>query len=825
VQAGAAITALNSAARPLSFDAAGAEVGTDTYVTTSWYTEKEWKNDTPEKINLVSKMKMPITGVIDSTLTGTTWIGPSTPGDITCDDCAAEVPPAVSTHDPGALKLLDISRSSSIGAMPTGEGSSHEGLNIAFLGVACGLYSTEYTVVIEPDAKSLANGAKAREATWTSFESTQSRDIDQVFNGTTGRVVISAECPASVPTDPIAPVNASYTQTMPQPIMTAANNAAAPHQHQIKWTPVSSLATFYFVESNVENAGFAPTPATTNPTSGTALAAAWPVGSTYGQAYEYRVVAEANSTGIRSPYSARVPDLVTPWPAVPQPSMNGVDTGALQYTVTVNNIPCPVGTAAMFNQRANMNLTGWETYSPFVAKASTIRYDFIEGRRGDFQGQARCTYTDPTSGLQRNSPTSAANIGLDNNTPEYWVEPITTAPRTPDRNVTDNVTPGTPVTVTHTAAGCPTETVPEYRLRYGVNGGAVGGWSAWTKSTTETAAMDFGARLGYEVEARCVSPWAVGPTTGAPVTNWDRPIPAPAWNHTPWSDAGGVSAPKSDRVVWNAVACWPGTTTQYAAEHIGYGLAGWQGATTHNVGVAWGTTYNYQIFAKCVSNYVESPAAVSPNTAWTTNVPTPAQPSLNLPASASTGQTYTASINGSTCPAGTSTGYYARNSRDGTTWGQQAWNDSWGRISNSAATWNVTYTAVVYCIGPNARGADSPAVSDTIRINQPDIPAPAAPSGLTSGAALTVFCDGGFSVRLDWNAPAGATSYRVDYSYRGSDNVMKSVSVTTGSSSLNVVQGDSARSVGFTYSVRSIGPGGTSAPASSSVGQIGGCSG
>ncbi|AWB90310.1 hypothetical protein [Homoserinimonas hongtaonis] len=129
------------------------------------------------------------------------------------------------------------------------------------------------------------------------------------------------------------------------------------------------------------------------------------------------------------------------------------------------------------------------------------------------------------------------------------------------------------------------------------------------------------------------------------------------------------------------------------------------------------------------------------------------------------------------------------NSRSGTHWGAQAFNDSWPRNgSNAAASWGVTYSAQIWCQGPDAAGARSGVASAGITINQPALPPPSAiPASSLSGTWSSGVQGGGVSQVTLSSPVANADRYEALAIYRAAgepDYETPSRPITVGSNVL-----------------------------------------
>ena len=729
VEGAASIVAENAAGRDLHFEE-GVEIGLaetspqpSTNTRASWWRDYEWAYTQPRKINLEADIDLPLSGVSDSTLRGSTWIVTSNDGD-RIDTPEAE--PEVVEYTPGALSGLTVTRSSTVGDVYA---FVREGINVSFNGADCGPYSVEYTVTWQPSTP----GAVQRQSRFTAFGQPAPVDLDRVPNGAQGVVTVTAACPTSVSSD-VASISESYTQPLPAPTL-SGQIGAQPHLHNISWTAVSSLPVAYRSEVNV-GAGFVVQDrALPNPTEGTSHALTWDQGSTYGVPHNYRVIA---TLGTVEGNPSNTVELFSPWPALSTPIVDGVPNGPL-HDITTEPFTCPAGTTAQYRHRVEINEGGPQGWSAW-STTRTRQYTLEEGRLAQFEGEVRCYY----DADQFSDPSDPGQY-------EY-VQPIITAPNPPDVTFVNPPGQDNPVRVDYIAVGCPAGTNAEYRVRYAINAGAMGAWSAWSATPSTTVQVYYGGRLVVDVEARCFTPYTQGPPSLPTPDSYVRPIPAPATPQNIRNDAGGTSQPKNDRVLYDAVTCWTGTTPQYRRVHDNVAAeTTYTTALTRNVGTQWGTFYSFRVLARCVSPYAVSPdSAWSTPTQWTTNVPQATTPAVSVPASAYTGDWFGVTASGGGCPAGTSTNWDAYTSGGSQRWSTNSFSDYW------STTGVRTYYVRAQCQGPNAAGAWSGYGSDSISIIAR--PVPSAPGGV-SALWNSAPSGGGGGVRGSWTAVSGATSY------------------------------------------------------------------
>ena len=735
---GAKIVAANSAGRDLHY-VAGTEVGLrssspapSTAVRKIWWRDYEWNFTQPSKINISTEVDFPISGVRPASLVGRTWATTTGQGKTAPEP---EAPPVPTTYDPAPITGLTVVRSALVGAVYA---STREGIAVTLNAVGCGPYSTEYAVTWVPTTA----GALTRTATATTFSAPAPFEIPGVPNGSQGKVTVTAACPASVSTK-TETASKLYTQKLPAPRLTASMPTASvptdptPNIHLADWTGpdgahpgISSLPVTYSVRANVADGGFAPVGSATTATKQTIT---WPLGSTYGLHFSYLV--SGTLAPVSSPSSNQV-ELFMDWPAVVAPILVGASSGTTR-TVTASGVTCPPGTHSEYRWGRQVDEGVWSDLADLTNFVADPAYPTTlnEGSQLDVRAEARCAYNQ--SQYSNPGPTGWAAT---------HIQPIITIP-TPIIGVpTEPSGPSGPVTVTVTKAapGCPVGTTIQYRTHTKTGTGAFSAWTAWSAVDSVGRAVGPGDLWTIEAGARCVSPYRRGPERTAERA-WARPIPAPTGLAIQF-DNGGTAAPIPNRAVIGVAACWTGTDVEYRVTGS-FGTSGWLATRLVNLNVFWGTRYWESAQARCVSAYTQSPLASAPGS-FTTNVPTPATPTVSVPSSAYAGTWFRVTTS-NTCIAGTTPHYDVWTSGSGTHWGSGSFSDYWPSAGVR------TYYGQIWCSGPNASSSRSGTGQDSISIVNP--PPPAAPTGVS--AQWSISPTGGGSIQGYFNSSSGATSY------------------------------------------------------------------
>ncbi|MHC5796171.1 RHS repeat domain-containing protein [Lacisediminihabitans sp. FW035] len=733
------IVATNAADRDLHY-VAGQEIGLatgsavpSTNARATWWRNYEWAFTQPERINLVGKLTLPVSGPRPSTLRGDTSITPVSQGIAG----APETPPTQTVYDPSIVTNLKVTRSSTIGTVM---GGVREGINVQFGGVSCGPYSTRYDIVW---ATGTVGATKTRTASAETFDAPLPTDLDKVQNGAVGEVTVTASCPTS--TKPSV-ATFPYTQPLPTPVLTATAGTP-PNVHTLTWAPVTSLAAQYTTELSRNGGPYAVNAtASPNPTTATTETITYPLGSTYGVDMANRVTAAVGPT-VSSPSAPRT--VLTPWPFILPPGLTPTSTGLL-LTVTSDDAVCPAGTHPEYTQTRNLNEAGTEPPSVWSANPA-VQYTLGEGDQAVITGQARCVYS-PAQVSPGSAPVTVT-----------FVQPITTKPAPPTVTTPNPANDSDPIPVTYPTTGCPVNTTPEYQIRYSVNDGAMSSWTAWSAATTQpVVGVQQGDKLILDVHARCVSPYTQGPPGTTTTTTWVRPIPAPA-AAIAGHDAGGPSGIDDDRFTYTAVVCPNTTVPAYLRDWFVAGIGAgndptWVRTLNMDVATNWGFNYNYAVYARCESPYTVSGPSAGATTGWPTSIPTPnGTPTLSLSASsAQVNTTFGVSLGGVSCPTAL----------------QLVWTvaPNGGQVSGSFTTRHSTtgprtYTASALCHSSYS-GRDGPAKAArpaTITITA--APVPGAPGGVSARWAQGRA--GGAASDITFGAVADATKYEYGGHYNG----------------------------------------------------------
>ncbi|MCU1585476.1 MAG: hypothetical protein JWM49_2032 [Microbacteriaceae bacterium] len=715
----------------------------------SWWRNYEWAYSQPRVIDVTGDVTFPLSGVKPTSILGTTWLSPTPQG---ATVSTAESTPTKVTYSPGVV-TFNVARSSTVGAV---YGGYHEGVTVDITTPAnCGPYSVQYDLLWTPTTAA----APSRSTTLTTFTSPAPIDVDQIPNGSAGTMKVTASCPSAVQSGADAVYSVAYTQPLPQPTLTVGTpDPTQPNVHKLAWAPVSSLSSVVYrtqVQKGTGNAWVDQQQATPNPDPTPGKTIAWPLGSTYGVSMNYRVIPELGSTVGNASNEAGI---YTQWPPVTGVAWDPYDSTGLNLTTTVSSYTtCPAGTSPQYQQRLNPDLTGWQGWSGWSPSraASTV---LQQGQLAQRLGEVRCAYD-----AAQYTPTPGEAPQLS------WVQPITSIPAPPTMVASNPSSSGPTATVSWATSGCPVNTTPEFRWQDRVDNNLVNGiwtgFTGWSATMSTSVAMNEGAKLEFQVVARCVSSytWDVPPageepqipTNGPPgatatMSPWVRPIATPAATTNIWNDTGGTSQPKNDRFLWNPVGCPSGTWVQYRRGINGALYGGLTSATSQDVATSWGTKYTPQVGAECSSAYADSAFADVAGPYWVTNVPQATGVGNSVsPGTVYTGGTVWVSVSGGNCPAGTSTHYYTTDGVGDTYYG--SFSGSWG------STGTKTYTTRAYCQGPDARGDDSAPSTATLRVIPP--PAPAAPAWVN--LCVSTPNDGFQTMHFDgsWASSSWATSY------------------------------------------------------------------
>lgn len=721
----ASFVAENSAGRDLRYDADGREVGLTTTnnalksknTRDDYWRDYEWEWSQPAVVSLSTKsgasatIDLPVSGKRPADISGRTWIAPTQQGDTLTDP---EENPEQTQYNPGPVNNLRVERSATTGDI---FGSVREGIQITWDAVSCGPFTTEYTVRYNPTTA----GVDRQSHVFTAFGAFSPVHMAEVPNGAVGEVTVEAACPRTVSNHTSTGAE-NYTQPIPAPILTAVEDGDRPHEHTLTWGAVSSLPSMtYRAEFSKNGAAFAPQNiATPNPTRETTQLLTFDTGSTYGQSHRYRVIAVL-ATVESDP--SNIATIQTPWPPIAPPTITGTPTTDLTgYRTTISSITCPAGTNGQYSQRMRLGENVWSSWRAF----STTRYvnwtstQIPEGARIQVQGQVRCVYN-----ASQFSPTQQAQ-----NTAE-WIRPIVTVPTPPIIDFTDGGDDTDPIRTEFEVTGCPASTYVEYRYRYRINEtGEFNTFSSWSKDNHALIVMLRGQNIEVEAQARCASDYTKGPESPTGEGEWVRPIPPPPALTGVTTDDGGTAEPINNRIIHDAAVCPAGTRPEYRYRQTTPAPTGawtaWLDKGTnlnHNIDVAWGRQYVWEVQARCISDYAQSDPGPARNTTWLTNLPKPDRdPLITVPARVEMDSAYNVTVSQTAiCKPGTEVRYILRGENfntapwfdAGTGWTKfetdnraepQRWD--WPNVEHVApkartTDYNVEYSIIAVCDGPD----------------------------------------------------------------------------------------------------------------------------
>ena len=259
--------------------------------------------------------------------------------------------------------------------------------------------------------------------------------------------------------------------------------------------------------------------------------------------------------------------------------------------------------------------------------------------------------------------------------------------------------------------------------------------SAWMTAANLNVSLSAGTWYRYQVKARCsFNGLTSAESAYSPATSFTAQysIPTtPASVSGVWSDSGGYSGPKNDRLLWNAVGCQPGSYAQYQIEQtlvnngaVSGRVTGYTNETSWAINSGWlpyGSTVGFTVDSRCTNaNGSSANAAASARATWTTGVPAP-----NTPPDISNNGWNNFNWAASSCVAGTYPRYYGWQTRIGDSYGNWP-NYGWGTGLNAnnnqyVEGYPVTSHVLARCDGPNAVSGNSgtKTVDWTARISTP----------------------------------------------------------------------------------------------------------
>lgn len=338
--------------------------------------------------------------------------------------------------------------------------------------------------------------------------------------------------------------------------------------------------------------------------------------------------------------------------------------GGAQAVSTFSPTYCQFGGTAEYRYRVKMDGGEFGSWSAWAATRE-FSTNLVQGQKIAVQAQARCV-----TSISATDPTAPSAIA------EY-TRPVAAPAGPPTLTIANTGI------ASWTKVVCAPGTTTQYQYRARLNEGSWATWTEWEAGvlSNNTGALQ-GARVEFQVRARCISPYAQSANSATAHAQIDRPItsvptkPTVSVTHgangatTSVSTAAGVSGLTAEyryRVRVNGGNTWT------------YGP--WAISRSVSQSVNQGDKVEGQGQVRYVSPYVDGAASAESNIT-VLNVPVtfkPSAPKLTLNdnwANFTIGQV--------TCPAGTTTRYSWTSTVDGTT------RESYSDVSPQAFTRNVS---------------------------------------------------------------------------------------------------------------------------------------
>lgn len=340
-------------------------------------------------------------------------------------------------------------------------------------------------------------------------------------------------------------------------------------------------------------------------------------------------------------YTSEAPE--TP-PTVTITTENGGATAISTFSVTY----CQFGGTAEYRYRVKMDDGEFGAWSAW-AKTRSFKTEMVQGQKLAVQAMARCvtsiSATDPTP------PSAVAE----------YTRPVEAPAGPPTLTIKDTGV------ASWTAVVCAAGTDAQYQYRARLNEGSWATWSEWERDvlTNNTGALQ-GARIEFQVRARCISPYATSDSTATSTAQLDRPITSVPAKPTV-SVTNGVNGATTSVSTAAGVA---GLTAEYRYRVRVNGATNtwtysdWAIGRSNTRPVNQGDKVEGQGQVRYVSPYVEG-AASPESDVMTLNVPVTFKP--NAPSLTLKDDWSSFTIGQVTCPAGTTTRYTWHSTVDGTT--------------------------------------------------------------------------------------------------------------------------------------------------------------
>lgn len=225
-------------------------------------------------------------------------------------------------------------------------------------------------------------------------------------------------------------------------------------------------------------------------------------------------------------------------PLPPTVSITGTATGA---TSAFSSIYCQYGGTVEYRYRYKFGEGEWTAWSEW-AGAQNFTQAMNQGQKISVQAMARCRTT-----MGVTDPTASGPIA------EY-TQPILPPAGAPTLTIANTGV------ASWSAISCGTGTIAQYQHRTRLNEGSWTTWTSWADGvlSQNTKALQ-GARIEFQVRARCVSDYAQGANTATASAQLDRPITSVPARPTVTL---GVTSQTATTTVQTATTV-PGLTAEY----------------------------------------------------------------------------------------------------------------------------------------------------------------------------------------------------------------------------------------------------------------------
>lgn len=308
-------------------------------------------------------------------------------------------------------------------------------------------------------------------------------------------------------------------------------------------------------------------------------------------------------------------------PSAPTGFASNNDAG--ETVVLPNRLRWDVVTCAVGTPEYRINRT-----TPGAASAAwqTERFaerDFASGTSYTYNAQARCTngtlFSDESPISNSNSFTAVTRVPAKPSIPS---DLRSDGSSSLDTNIKNN-------RLLWDSVVCDSGASPRYRIQKSMDDGASSsstptGWMTGTSYSIQTGWLAWGSKIGFQVQAKCVSP-----TGDSDPTNWSSTHAFTTAVTAP-NAPGGISNNSRGRTTWNAVSCPSGTTPWYQLNRVQEddrttnALSEWLTATSREVGFSQGYYQGTRVKAECRGpNATSNESNWSNSTQWLSIIDTP----------------------------------------------------------------------------------------------------------------------------------------------------------------------------------------------------------